>query len=178
MSPESTQTRYCKGEPFSFSLLLFGRANEYLPYFIYAMDQMGKMGIGKQINGKRASFELTEVAVDNTVVYRKEDGKIRTGKFVQDLNLSTEPPGNSRPFETAEVSLLTPLRLKYENHLEAILPFHVLTRAMLRRISSLCQFHGNGEPNLDYRGLVARGRDVDVVDCEIHLDIYNNGIIM
>ncbi|MDO9586011.1 MAG: CRISPR system precrRNA processing endoribonuclease RAMP protein Cas6, partial [Syntrophales bacterium] len=167
VSPESTQTHYCKGEPFRFSLLLFGRANEYLPYFIYSMDQMGKMGIGKQINGKRASFELTEVAVDNTVIYRKEDGKIRKGSFVRDLKLSTEPLGNSRPFETVEVTLLTPLRLKYENHLNAALPFHVLTRAMLRRISSLCQYHGDGEPNLDYRGLVARAKDVDVVDSSI-----------
>jgi hypothetical protein len=34
---------------------------------------------------------------------------------------------------------------------------------MLRRISTLCDYHGNGEPLLDYRGLVAKAKDVDIV---------------
>jgi len=60
------------------------------------------------------------------------------------------------------LALLTPLRLKYENRFEAALPFHVLIRAALRRISSLCQYYGTGEPALDYRGLVDRARQVSV----------------
>lgn len=158
--PESTQARYRKGEPFSFDLLLFGRANEYLPYFIYAFDQMGKMGIGKRINERRAPFFLSEVTVDNAVVYRNEDGKIKNGAFTIDLMPPAEKIGNERPVETVEVNLRTPLRLKYENRLEATLPFHVLVRAMLRRVSSLCRYYGNGEPPLDYRGLVERAKDV------------------
>ena len=165
--PENTQTRYGKGESFRFNLLLFGIANDYLPYFIYAMDEMGKMGIGKQIDGKRASYMLTDVTVDNAVIYKKEEGKIRKGAFATDLKLPTESTGNSCPVEMLEVSLVTPLRLKHENHLEASLPFHVLTRAILRRISSLCQYHGNGEPPLDYRGLVVRAKDVDTVASSI-----------
>jgi len=46
------------------------------------------------------------------------------------------------------------------NHLHAGLTFEVLTRAMLRRISQLFAFHGDGEPPLDYKGLVARAREV------------------
>jgi hypothetical protein len=165
--PENQQTRYCKGEPFGFNLLLFGRANDYLPYFIYAFDQMGKMGIGKRINEKRASFLLSEVTVDEAVIYKKEDGRIRNGAFTTDLLLPEESADISRPVETLEVSLITPLRLKHENHLEATLPFHVLVRAMLRRVSSLCRYYGNGEPPLDYRGLVARAQDVDNADYSI-----------
>jgi len=33
---------------------------------------------------------------------------------------------------------------------------------MLRRISSLNQYHGDGEPPLDYRGLVERARSVEI----------------
>lgn len=77
--PDNTRTHYKKRERFDFVLLLFGKGNDYLPYFIYAL-----------------------------------------------------------------------------------LPFHVLTRAMLRRISSLCNYHGNGEPPLDYKGLVKRANAVEV----------------
>jgi len=45
------------------------------------------------------------------------------------------------------------------------LPFDVLTRAMLRRVSSLCQYHGEGEPELDYRGLVARAKEDEHFRC-------------
>ncbi len=49
--PLSTATNFRPGDAFDFSLLLFGETNEYLPYFIYAFETMGKGGIGKKING-------------------------------------------------------------------------------------------------------------------------------
>lgn len=161
--PETTQTLYQKGESFHFALLLFGSVNEQLPYFIYAMDQMGKIGIGKRINGNRATFGLSSVTVNDTVIYTKDGGSIKKGSFPIDLKLSTEVANNKQSAEIIEVGLLTPLRLKHENRLEATLPFHVLTRAMLRRVSSLYNYHDNGEPLLDYRGLVAKAQGIDVV---------------
>ncbi len=34
-----------KGSSFDFNLLLFGDVNKNIPYFIYAFDQMGEIGI-------------------------------------------------------------------------------------------------------------------------------------
>jgi len=48
------------------------------------------------------------------------------------------------------ITLITPLRLKYQNSLNADLPFHVLIRAMLRRASSLLAHHDSQEPELDF----------------------------
>ena len=31
----------------SVGLTLIGRATDYLPYFIYALDELGRIGIGK-----------------------------------------------------------------------------------------------------------------------------------
>ena len=166
--PETTQTRYQKGESFHFALLLFGPVNEQLPYFIYAIDQMGKIGIGKRINGKRANFSLSSVAINDTVIYTKDDGRIKKGSFSRELKLSAAVTKNRQSAEIIEVGLLTPLRLKHENRLEATLPFHILTRAMLRRISALYNHHGNGEPLLDYRGLVARAKEIAVVASSLH----------
>jgi hypothetical protein len=59
--PTSSQTAYATGDPLEFNLLLFGPVNQRLAYMIYAFDRMGRIGIGKKINGKRAEFSLESV---------------------------------------------------------------------------------------------------------------------
>ncbi len=44
------------------------------------------------------------------------------------------------------------------------MPFHVLIRAALRRISSLESAYGQGEPALDYTGLVAEAEMVETLE--------------
>ena len=46
--------------------------------------------------------------------------------------------------------------------------FHVLVRAMLRRISSLLNCYGDGEPPLDYRGLVKRAETIRIIDANLN----------
>jgi len=45
------------GSTFSFGITLVGRACEFLPYFVYAFQRMGELGIGKG----RGTFELLQV---------------------------------------------------------------------------------------------------------------------
>lgn len=165
--PEDFKTRFPAGELFGFSLLLFGKANDYLPYFIYAFAEMGKSGIGRKTTGGRAAFLLDEVAARDEIVYSRLTGKLRPGPFICDLTLPGQADGLDNAVSKIRLTLQTPLRLKFENHLHAALPFHVLIRAMLRRISSLLQYHGNGEPALDYRGLVARAEAIRVEESSL-----------
>ncbi|MEA2100976.1 MAG: CRISPR system precrRNA processing endoribonuclease RAMP protein Cas6, partial [Thermodesulfobacteriota bacterium] len=154
----STKTHFQKGDTFDFALLLFGDINKSLPYFIYAFDQVGNVGIGKRINGKRAGFSLIKVISDNKIVYDAQDTKIKDWDYARDLALDTA----SRPSEThLNLNLATPLRVKHENRLNADLPFHILIRTALRRISSLFEYYGQGEPVLDYPGLVQRAGAVE-----------------
>ena len=154
------RTQYKKGDSFDFHLLLFGRANDYLPYFIYAFDQIGQGGIGRKIDGKRPSFSLASVFAKGVPVYSNETGKINAGDYTERLPVTAATQDSATEVGHLGVHLLSPLRVKYENHLQADLPFHILVRAALRRISSLCIAFGGGEPDLDYRGLVARAYDV------------------
>jgi len=165
--PDNTKTDYEKGESFDFTLLLFGRANDYLPYFIYAFEQMGKMGIGRRIEGKRPAFKLVSVAADDNPVYSSQDNKIREGEFTQDLVAEDHLPEEYKTIHSLELTLQTPLRLKFENSLHANLSFHILVRAMLRRVSSLTNYHGDGEPPLDYRGMVKRAESVEINDSSL-----------
>ena len=160
--PDNTKTHFKKGESFDFTLLLFGRANDYLPYFIYAFEQMGKMGIGQRIEGRRSVFKLKRVTAGDSPVYSSQDNKIGKGKFTHDLIAPDYLSEEYKPVRCLDLILQTPLRLKFENSLQASLPFHLLVRAMLRRISSLNNYHGNGEPSLDYRGLVERAGSVEI----------------
>lgn len=152
--PDTQGTNYSKGDEFVFNLLLFGKANDYLPYFIYAFDMIGKTGIGKRVNGKAGAFKLESVSAEDQLVYSAQDGKMRQHDFANELSLSDFRMKGSNALNSLEISLKTPLRLKYLNHLESALPFHVLVRAMLQRISSLENSYGAGEPDIDYRELV------------------------
>jgi hypothetical protein len=161
--PVSGQTEFEPGESFDFSLLLFGQANQYLPYFVYAFEQMGQIGIGRRILGKRAGFRLSEVSGPTGTIYRSQDQTLEADGAVN-LVLDNPPV---QPADRITIILETPLRLKHQDHLTAELPFHLLTRAALRRIAVLHQHFADGEPPLDYKGIVARAQEVDRVHTTI-----------
>lgn len=164
--PLTTKTHFPKDSAFDFSLLLFGEVNNNLPYFIYAFDQMGKIGIGKRINRKRGRFALKAVKSGKKTIYSDTDQKL---KITDSFKVLPLPDPSNYPESTfnLKLTLETPLRLKFENRLKADLPFHVLVRAMLRRVSSLYNFYGEGEPPIDYKGLVKRAENVRIINSDL-----------
>lgn len=216
--PLTDKTHFPAGSYFNFSLLLMGRVNNSIAYFIYALEQMGRIGIGRQINGKRGRFLLESVYKGKHEIYSYTDRKLVIKKNTESLNLAKlqnydnngsnanngsnssnginnisnnnnsngsknnsnsnnnsnnnngSNAGNSGSSNTSKsifslkLTLETPLRLKYDNRLQADLPFHVLVRATLRRISSLMNAFSHGEPDLDYSGLVKKAFDVKISD--------------
>ncbi|MBM4285354.1 MAG: CRISPR system precrRNA processing endoribonuclease RAMP protein Cas6 [Deltaproteobacteria bacterium] len=165
--PLDPRTYLPPGESFDFTLLLFGAANQYLPYFVYAFQEMGKIGIGRRAQGHRARFRLLAVASPNTgIIYHHEDGSLSPGALLDLKPMDVAGPGP--PVDEITLTLLTPLRLKYQNRLQAELPFHVLVRGVLRRITVLASHYGDGEPSLDYRGLVHRAQEVQTVQSSLY----------
>lgn len=164
--PLTTETKFLKGSSFNFNLLLFGKINNSLPYFIYAFDQMGKIGIGKKINGVRSKFKLEKVKNGSSCIYSAAEQKLNTTNKLEILSVD-KPEDPSDQKISLKLICETPLRLKFENKLKANLPFHVLVRAMLRRASSLLNCYSAGEPPLDYRGLVRRAASVQTRDSSL-----------
>jgi hypothetical protein len=68
------------------------------------------------------------------------------------------PPGR------LTVRFLTPARLKHNGKYVRIPEFHVLVRALLRRLSSLAYFHCGARWETDYAGLVAQAGQVRLAD--------------
>ncbi len=93
-----------------------------------------------------------------------EGTSLRTPTQLPELTLGS--PAET-PVKEITLTCLTPLRLKYDNQLQDGLPFHLLIRAALRRISSLEAAYGAGEPPLDYKGISARATNVHhvIADC-------------
>jgi len=75
--PPETQTHFGKGDTFECGLILFGEVNQMLPYFVYAFEQMGQIGVGRRINGSRGGFVLLEVKSGGKVIYSGSDGKLK-----------------------------------------------------------------------------------------------------
>lgn len=165
--PLETKTRYSAGEHFSFDLVLFGDYNEELPYFVYAFIELGEIGIGKRINEKSSRFELLSVTTNERTLYCCDDKILKLDNTTESFDISTELMNSNSEVSTLSVELVTPLRLKFENHLLAELPFHLLIRAAMRRISSLFAAYGPGEPELDYRGLAQRASEVECSSSEL-----------
>ena len=55
--PQTEKMEFNAGDAIGCDLLLFGEVNSSLPYFVYAFEQMGKIGIGKRVNGKPISSD-------------------------------------------------------------------------------------------------------------------------
>lgn len=164
--PFETNLIYQRGEHFSFGISLFGKANDYLPHIVYAVEMMGENGIGRRNGADRGQFILEKISTDNHLVYSSQS-KVLDRRHPL-TNLCLEPTPSPESVATLAVTFLTPLRLKHQNQFQNTLPFHLLIRAALRRVATLEQYHADGEPVLDYRGMTRRAEKINTVTSDCH----------
>ena len=173
--PLEEKKTYREGDTLCFELTLIGKSVDFLPYFIYTFDELGRMGIGKgngkyqleevravrpgertKVKGERGEIQHDEKTIliysgkDKTL---RNDFRVLTVDDISPLNLSSS---------TLHLSFLTPTRLKYDGQLSSDLEFHILFRNLLRRISLLSYFHCDNELDLDFKGLIESSREVKV----------------
>jgi CRISPR-associated endoribonuclease Cas6 len=145
--------------------------NKSLPYIIYALKEAEALPVGKSVCGKKGSIRLQQVKKDGKIIYSNDNQTIYTKDLYSELKIplleEEKKSKNKTQNAILKVHLITPLRLKFRNKLKADLPFHVLIRAVLRRISSLFSYYGDGEPELDYKGLVRRSESVKTVESDV-----------
>lgn len=175
--PLETKRVYEPGEELSFHLVLIGKALDYLPYFIYAFDELGRVGLGR---GK-GKYTLEAVAwldeAGTAVPVYDGSRKVLTDSFhalsLSQLSVPSPPlsqlstPDSSLSPFSVSVSFLTPTRLKYENQLATDCEFHVLFRNLVRRIALLDYFHCGGEFPPERREFVEQARAVETVASDL-----------
>jgi hypothetical protein len=164
--PLDTHATYEPGAHVTVGLVLIGRAIDYLPYFIYAFEQLGSAGLGTG----RGKFRVDSVMSaplggPATSIY---DGSrqllaTRVASFGLD-GMSPAPDGEST---TITLRFLTPTRLVHNARAGTPADFHVLFRNVLRRVNFLNHFHCGGDLRDDAGKLVEVSRAIRTVDSRL-----------
>ncbi len=168
--PLDPAREYAAGDTFAFTMHLFGPARGYRPQIVHAVLAMGEAGIGKRDGGR---FRLDRVTAADTLVYDAATGRLSLDDVSRPL-LCPPPDG---PCDRLDLLFLTPLRVKRENRFARHFDFATVVRAALRRVSTLENIYGNGEPEIDYPGLCRRADTVRVIRREtgwIDIPRYSN----
>jgi hypothetical protein len=139
------------GESFAFSLTLFGSGFDYLPYFVLAVPEMGRGGVGPG----RGRFELRAIQAIDPLSGRSQTVLAPGEKVVR-------PPERPAGWEAAETSsqrllaqlnahkslevrFLSPTRLVHDGALAKAPDFGIFFRRLLERSDQLAQQYAGQE---------------------------------
>lgn len=148
---------YQKGETLSFSLIVIGKAVQYLPYFIYTFDQCGNIGIGK---GK-GKFILKEVTKGNELIYSNNIEEIKK-VAIDEIEIPEDLDFDGEEKEIT-LKLITPTRIKHNRQFSSKLEFYILMKAILFRINFLHYFHvEQRESTWEYSKIIENARKIQI----------------
>jgi hypothetical protein len=149
------------GDALTFELLLFGKAIDYLPYFVISYRQLGSSG---GLGAERARFALTHV-IDETingfaqVLYAGDSGVINLEPSRMPL-AQLLPPSTSKA-ERISLRFLTPTRIKSHSKITNTPTFRDLLAALLRRLAQLVIVHGQTAWTVDEKTLLAQAEQIE-----------------
>lgn len=156
LPPLSRKETLEPGESLTFGLTLIGRGIDFLPYYVFAFDELGRMGLGRQ----RGRYRLELVTNDeDQEIYHFNHGTLSADFKTRDFDdLMTAIPAADQPQVTLQ--FLTPTRITDKNQLTKDLKFDLLIRNLLRRGSLLAQIHSPtfGPWQLDYGAVLEYAR--------------------
>lgn len=162
--PFASQIKYAPSEELIFNLILIGRGIEYLPYFIFIFEELGKKGIGRG----RGKYEL--VGVNNEEGERiYESGKLSNNfqiKSFQDVINECNIP-ESKNYQQLKINFLTPVRIILGGELTTKFDFSLFITNLLRRISWLSIIHSDEELEFNYKYFISRANDIKIKERNI-----------
>ena len=161
--PEETKMEYEPGERMRFGFTVVGRAADYMPYFIYAFSKMGDVGVGRL----RARYKLERVVAKDPLSKVEEeiyDGAVARNRRLpvrwEDAEAASKDLNGERP----RLEFLTPTFVKYRGEVSPEAPpFAALVQALLIRIPMLSAMHCGEVWHEDFRGMVRRAGEVEIV---------------
>lgn len=146
-------------ETFEFDLTLIGRATELLPAILAAVERAGERGL----TSRRQRFAVRRIEARPIGAAPLPVLTAGTGVTLPEAGAKVWriPPLAGSP-QRVEVRFASPVRLQHDGRFARDVPFHVLVRSLLRRASSLLEFHEGIDLQLDFRGLIGRAEAVVV----------------
>ena len=148
------RTYFSPGERLAFSFTLFGKAIEYLPYFVYSLQEMGKQGLGKfkQSMSLRQVFQLNVYRDFEILVYDGNKERIYNAwkpLYGEEILNKVNVNGDKQDLT---VHFITPTRIKSKGEYKEVAPdFDELMKSIVRRFSAISYFHQDMILEMDYK---------------------------
>lgn len=160
--PPAATREYSIGSEVTFDLTLIGRARQFFPYFVVTFREVDGLGRGRRAVRLRRIEVIHPLTDESQSVYTAEQNLVRN----HDVTLTLKDCTHVSPKSSIQVRFLTPTRLKHERAFARRPEFHVVFRALLRRLSSLALFHCDTRLDVNYRGLIEQAKAVKLVQNE------------
>ena len=159
--PLDGKRHYRPGEEIRFQLVLFGNAVNYLPYFIYAFEVLGEIGLGKG-KGKFTLTFVSAVREDEEIgIYNGQTKMLSTKK----LPILFEDFKKGDNLSKLLIETITPVHIELEGQTLKTVEdfcFYNLFKALLGRLSTLSHFYGDKKFEWDYKGLLEAAKKVTI----------------
>lgn len=137
--PLDDRQEYGEGDELAVRLLLTGKAREHLPYFVYAFDEMGTRGVGRDRGRITLSRVESRQAGENVLLYTEQAKQLTGSPFLVDHVHICRRVEELRD-KAVRVVFETPVRVKNKNQLSERCDMDVLAPALVRRINTLAYF--------------------------------------
>ncbi len=155
------------GDVLRFSIVLVGRIASLVPYLVMALQQLGTDGIGKG----RGKFQLDRVvqvshysAEENRVLYDQKQGTTSSWPGQpQAMDLAISPPYT----KAMRLEFITPTRVKSQGQLASTLPFGVVARTVVRRMSLLNEIYNRVPTRMDLKRLIELADTVETINSDL-----------
>ena len=140
-----------------FNTRIIGKIKNYIPYFVYAIRELGKNGLGKN----KINYRIKKVYDSNQTLYYENDqwSKPESYQIIDQAYINNKIASSSFG-DTLTLKFITPSRVKYNGELQDKVEFHLLIRTLLRRISMLSYFYTDTQLKLDFKNIISQAEKI------------------
>lgn len=159
-----------KGDTIEFSFVLIGNACEFAKEVITAVSLMLQGNIAGNIN----CFEL--VSAEN---YYTKEVYFERGQFLEEIKVWewSDNPVDIDGEQDVIIKFTQPVQIKLESKiLKDNLPFYVLIKSILGRLTLLCSAYGKEDFSVDVEKLIEKAKEVKVKNSSLkscRFDVYS-----
>ena len=138
-------------------LILVGKATEYLPYFLIAMKELGRRGLGKE----RIPYSLVETSCLKTGLLVDEHTGLG-GELAFALNLPESGTAGIDSAGKTKIILCSPMRIKAAGEPMRRFSFHRFVLSIVSRVEDLAWYHCGKDLRGSMRHLLEESHSINV----------------
>lgn len=167
---------YAPGENFTFNLILIGKGIDYLPYFILAVEELGRANFGKDMSKFQLDYVVDVLSEAGGKLIYAGNNKALSHDFTTKTFTTIARETKSMDPVKLRILFLTPTRIKQKQpHLtpnmmedperksrlvRSEFDFSLFIRRLLRRLCWLAEAHCGQERELDFPRLLLKAQDI------------------